>query len=84
MACQRASTRKALGPDTLPNEIIKFLPNTTHDLILTLFEVMASHSYTPKKWCTSAAKLIYKPNKTDPRSPTCYRPIALMNCILKI
>ncbi len=37
-----------------------------------------------KKWCISATKLIYKPNKTDPNNPTNYRFIALMNCILKI
>jgi hypothetical protein len=45
---------------------------------------MAKYSYTPQKWCTSATKLIYKPNKTDPHNPTNYRPIALMNCILKL
>jgi hypothetical protein len=45
---------------------------------------MAKHSYAPKKWCTSATKLIYKPNKTDPNDPANYRPIALMNCILKL
>ncbi len=46
--------------------------------------MMAKHSYTPRKWCISATKLIYKPNKTDPNNPTSYRPIALTNCILKI
>ena len=45
---------------------------------------MAKHSYTPREWCISATKLIYKPNKTDPNNPTNYRPITLMNCILKI
>jgi hypothetical protein len=45
---------------------------------------MAKYSYTPKRWCTSATKLIYKPNKTDPYKPSNYRTIALMNCILKI
>ena len=28
--------------------------------------------------------MIYKPNKTDPHNPSNYRPIALMNCILKL
>ena len=32
----------------------------------------------------SATQLIYKPNKTDPNNPSNYRPIALMNCILKL
>ncbi len=45
---------------------------------------MAKHAYTPSKWCTSATKLIYKPNKTDPNNPSNYRPIALMNCVLKL
>ena len=49
-----------------------------------MFRLMARYSYTPKKWCTSATKLIYKPNKSDPRSPSTYKPIALMNCILKL
>ncbi len=84
MAYQKASTGKAPCPDALPNEIIKFLPDTAHDLIFIMFQLMAKHSYTPKKWYLSATKLIYKPNKTDPHNPSNYRPIALMNCILKL
>ena len=83
MACQRASTGKAPGPDALPKEIIKFLSDTAHDLIFQLFKLMAKHSYK-KKWCISATKLIYKPNKTDPHNPANYRPVALINCILEI
>ncbi len=45
---------------------------------------MARYNYTPKKWCTSATKLIYTPNKTDPHNLSNYTPIALMNCILKL
>jgi hypothetical protein len=45
---------------------------------------MARYIYTPKKWCTSATKLIKKPNKTDPHNPSNYKPIVLMNCILKL
>ncbi len=84
MAYQKASIGKAPGPDALPNEIIKFLLDTAHDLIFTLFQLMARHSYTPKKWCVSATKLTNKPNKTNPHNPANYRPIALMNCILKL
>ncbi len=72
MAHQKASTGKTLGPDALPNEIIKFLPSTAHDLIFTLFKLMAKHSYTPKKWCVSAIKLIYKSNKSDLHNPSSY------------
>jgi len=83
MACQRASVGKGPGPDKIPNEIIKFFPDKAHDTIYALFTIMAKHTYNPQKWCTSATKLIYKPNKTDPNNPANYRPIALMNCILK-
>ena len=84
MAYQRVSAGKAPGPDTIPNEVIKFLPKKVHDVIYSLFTIMAKHSYTSQKWYTSATKLIYKPKKTDPNNPTNYRPIALMNCILKL
>jgi hypothetical protein len=84
MAYQKASPGKAPDPDAMSNEIIKFLPDTSHDLIFTLFKLMAKRSYTPKKWCMSATKLIYKPSQSDPNNPSNYRPIALMNCILKL
>ena len=63
MAYQWASTGKAPGPDTIPNEVIKFLPEKAHDVIYSLFTIMAKQSYTPQKWCTSATKLIFKPKK---------------------
>ena len=53
-ACQRAQQGKALGPDSIPNEIIKHLPEQTHDTIYQLFKLLAKHSYIPKKWCISA------------------------------
>jgi hypothetical protein len=84
MAYHKASTGKAPGPDALPNEIIKFLPVIAHDLIFNLFQLMARHSCKPKKWSVSATRLIYKPSKTDAHNPANYRPIALMNCILKL
>ncbi len=84
MAYQKASPGKAPSPDALPNEIIKFLPDTTHNLIFTVFKLMATRSYTPKKWCMSATKLIYIPNKSDPNNPSNYRPTTFMSCILKL
>ncbi len=69
-ACHKASAGKAPGLDAIPNEILKHLPEPMHDLIYLLFRFMAKYSYTPKKWCTSATKLIYKPNKTNPHNPT--------------
>ena len=45
---------------------------------------MAKLSYVPTSWCLSATCLLFKPNKPDPCNPACYRPIALMNCVLKL
>jgi hypothetical protein len=84
----RATTRvpegKAPGPDAITNELIKHLPETTNTLIYTLFRIMAKHNYTPKGWCRSATCLPYKPNKKDPHNIAYYRPIPLMNGILKL
>ena len=66
----KASAGKAPGPDAIPNEVLKRLPESAHELLYLLFRRMARNSYTPQKWCTGATKLIYKPNKTDPQNPS--------------
>jgi len=45
---------------------------------------MAKYNYTPKKWCKSATCLLNKPIKNDPHNIAYYRPIAVMNGILKL
>jgi hypothetical protein len=45
---------------------------------------MAKHNYTPKEWCRSTTCLLYKTNKKDPHNIAYYRPMALMNGILKL
>jgi hypothetical protein len=84
IAYQRATPRKAPGPDKIPNEIIKYLPDAAHDMIFHLFKLMTKKNYKPKKKCTSATKLIYRPNETDTNNPPSYRLIALMYYILKL
>ena len=83
-AVARLAAGKAPGPDGIPNEVIKHLPQQAHDAIFRLFTQMGALGYTPRAWCKSVTCLIYKPNKKDPKDPACYRPIALMNCILKL
>ena len=84
LAIRRLAEGKAPGPDGIPNEILKHLPTQVHDIIFHLFQKMAAISYTPQAWCMSATCLLFKPQKKDPTNPACYRPIALMNCILKL
>jgi hypothetical protein len=57
-ACHKASAGKAPGPDAIPNEILKHLPESAHVLLYLIFQLMARYSYTLKKWCNSATKLI--------------------------
>ena len=83
-AVARAPPGKAPGPDGIPNEVIKFLPESVHEAIYLLFRLMATHEYTPPAWTASATCLIYKHTKRDPHNPGFYRPIALMNCIMKL
>ena len=83
-AIRKLATGKAPGPDGIPNEIIRYLPTQMHDLIYNFFKLSSRIEYIPYTWCVSATCLIYKPHKQDPHNPGCYRPIALMNCILKL
>jgi hypothetical protein len=46
--------------------------------------MMAKYNYTPKEWCRSATCLLYKTEKKDPHNKAYYRPITLMNSILKL
>ena len=75
---------KAAGPDKIPNEIIKNLPENAKQAIYSFFLLMAKAAYTPQDWNIAATCLIYKPNKPDPTRCDYYRPISLMNCILKL
>jgi hypothetical protein len=83
-AINRAPSGKAPGPDAITNKLIKHLPEEAHTLIYILFQLMTKHNYTPREWCKSATCLLYKPNKKDTHDIACYRPIALMNGILKL
>jgi hypothetical protein len=75
-------TGKAPGPDGIPNEIIKFLPPVTRSALFSLLSLLAHKSYTPPEWCHSTTCLLHK--KGDPTLLDNYRPIALMNILLKL
>jgi hypothetical protein len=75
-------TGKAPGPDGVPNEIIKFLPLATRSVLFSLLSLLAHKAYTPPDWCHSTTCLLHK--KGDPTLLDNYRPIALMNNLLKL
>jgi hypothetical protein len=45
----RSPEEKAPGPGAITNELIKHLPEATHTLLYTLFQIMAKYNYTPKE-----------------------------------
>jgi hypothetical protein len=75
-------TGKAPGPDGIPNEIIKFLPPATRSALFSLLSLVAHKAYTPHEWCHSTTCLLHE--KGDPTLLDNYRPIALMNNLLKL
>jgi hypothetical protein len=75
-------TGKSLGPYGIPNEVIKFLLPTTRSALFFLLSLLAHKTYTPPEWCHNTTCLLHK--KCDPTLLDNYRPIALMNNLLKL
>jgi hypothetical protein len=76
-------TGKTPGPYGIPNEVIKFLPLATCSALFSLLLSLLAHKvYTPSEWCHSTTCLLHK--KGDPTLLDNYRPVALMNNLLKI
>ena len=77
------SNSKQGGPDGVPNEVIKILPESLTSAIHDLITLMWIKHETPDSWKESNTFLLHKPNK-DPTNPNSYRPIGLANTILKL
>jgi hypothetical protein len=77
-------TGKPPGPNGIPNEIMKFLPQTPRSALFYLLSLLAHTrmTYTPPEWCHSTTCLLHK--QGDPTLLGNYRPIALMNNLLKL
>ena len=76
------SNNKAAGPDGIPNEILKFLPDTMQHALHNMFVTMWITGNTPLDWKRSDTVLLYK--KGDPLDVKNYRPIALALTIYKL
>ena len=73
---------KTPGPDCVPNELLKILPEGWHDTIHSLFQIMWITGTTPEAWKVSVTSLLYK--KGDPYLVANYRPIGLANALYKL
>ena len=80
---KRAKLGKAPGEDGIPVEYFKALPNNWKEYILSLFNKALSSGSTPASWSRVIISMLYK-NKRDKDDPNNYRPIALVNVLVKL
>jgi exonuclease III len=73
---------KTPGPDDVPNELLKILPDGWHKTIHALYQVMWITGTTPTAWKESQTSLLYK--KSDPYLVPNYRPIGMANALYKL
>lgn len=78
----KCPSNKAAGPDGIPNEFFKYLPPQAKPLLLKIFNDIMQTEKMPTEWGDSTTSMLYK--KGDPSDPINYRPIALLNHILKL
>ena len=76
------SNNKQPGPDGIPNELIKHLPEELHQAIHKLFVLMWLTGTTPRSWKESTTVLLHK--KGSELDLNNYRPIALANTLYKL
>jgi hypothetical protein len=74
---------KATGPDMLPNELLKHMPEQHLSMLYAFFRYCWITGRTPDSWQGSTTLLFYK-NKGSTTDPANYRPIALHNHTYKL
>ena len=73
---------KAPGPDGIPNELLKHLPEGVHQAIHKLFILMWMTGSTPKAWKQSQTVLLH--TRGSGHDLGNWRPIALANILYKL
>ncbi|KAI5728807.1 hypothetical protein M8J77_021345 [Diaphorina citri] len=77
-----AKKNKAPGSDEIPNEFYKNLPESSRHFLLDLFNKVFETREIPGEWSDAVLQMIHK--KGDPKNPSNYRGIALVNTISKL
>lgn len=75
---------KAVGPDGIPNILIKECKEILMNHLLTLYRATFKLKWYPDKWKESKTVVIRKPGKGNYNAPKSYRPIALLNTLAKL
>ena len=81
-AVKKAKSKKAVGIDNLPYEILKNPQSLT--LMVELFNKIFSYKIIPSLWRKTIIKPIPKNSSIDPRVPLQYRGIALLSTTYKL
>ena len=71
------------GPDNIANILIKQLPNSAHEVLLKIYNIMWQKKVFPKIWKQAVVIPLPKPNKNKYEKNN-YRPIALTCCTCKL
>ena len=72
----------ATGPDEIHYQMLKHLPESSLQALLSIFNNIWTSGDFPEDWRLATVIPIPKPGK-DPAEPTNYRPIALTSCLCK-
>ena len=72
----------ATGPDEIHYQMLKHLPESSLQALLSIFNNIMTSGDFPEDWRLATVIPIPKPGK-DPAEPTNYRPIALTSCLCK-
>lgn len=81
-AIKRLKNGKAVGPDLIQNEMIKYGHEALSPVIKKLFNLILEHGIFPDSWSQSHLITIFKSGDID--SPGDYRGICISSCLSKL
>ena len=77
--CERLKLNKSVGPDMIPNEVLRH-PNL-RELLLNLLNMCFINNSIPSVWRKAIIAPIPKSSAKDPCVPLNYRGISLLSCV---
>jgi len=82
LTIKKLKLAKAPGPDLIPNEVWKLLTPNSLSSLCAAYQIIYDSGVVPPSWCQVQVSPIYK--KGNMNDPANYRPISLLNTILKL
>ena len=80
--CSRMKNNKSVGPDMIPNEVLKH--EGLRHLLLDFMNMCFTRNLIPSIWRDSIISPIPKSSTKDPCVPLNYRGISLLSCLYKM